>query len=448
LSSRTSLVSNAAGEFQYSYNGNYSQIIKVPPNTTLEDFAKLINESPGNPGVRASIINDGLGTAQSYHLIITGIDSGAANQVEIISSDLTNIAKEDFLLTRQATNAVLKIDDYPPGEDNWIQKTSNLITDMLEGASVRLKDSGVVTLNIANNDDDMADKVQAFVDEYNALLDYIDEITKIVLNEEDEAEYGSQGILVGNYAVNILRSNLRMFIGERGKGFSFDGDVYSLLTQIGMESNSDTRRIEFDRDKFKSELNSNADALIKLFSADNSGAIINNNDFIYMSGTSETKSGLYEFEVSYSAPNVISEVKYKDLTTNITYSSADGDILIGADGSFTVFKGSARGVAITGVNVDGNNKFKLSIKDGKAKSFDEELKKLFDEKEGLTKVLERNYESIIKNIDKRIERENMRIRQVKNRLEMRFARLEVNMQNWNGQMERLQQQIQQLPSGK
>jgi len=447
LSSRTAQVTATDGIFQYSYKGQTSPVISVPAGASLEDLVKLINESAGNPGVRASIINDGGGTAQSFHLVLTGTDSGAANQIVVNTSTLTNISETDFTTTRQATNAVFKIDDFPPGADNWIQKSSNLVTDIVPGASIRLKDTGVVNFSITNNEDDMADKVQAFVDEYNALMDYIDEITKVVLDEEDEAVYGNSGVLVGNYAVNILRSQLRGFVGSRALGFSPDNDAFSLLTQIGLSTN-DLKRMEFDKELFKAELNNNPSAIVSLFSANKEG-VISNNQFIYVAGTSETKAGIYDFTVNYNASGDIDYVSYIDRSSGKTYTSNSSDeIRISADKkSFTVFGGNARGAAIQGVGASGSNTFSMTIKDGKSKTFGEELTRLFDERTGLTKVLERNYESIIKSIDKRIDRENMRLLQVKKRLEMRFANLEVNMQNWNGQMERLQQQIAQLPSG-
>jgi flagellar hook-associated protein 2 len=267
------------------------------------------------------------------------------------------------------------------------------------------------------------------------------------MDSEDKAIIDQAGILVGNYAVNTLRSILRNYVGSRALGFSGDNDMYSLYSQVGMKIN-DSRRIDFDRDLFKQELNTNPDEIVKLFSANKAGSL-DNNDFIYMSGTGDTKAGNYEFKVEYNASGDLSYVEYKDRTTGITYNSiGNKDIRINAtDGNFTVFAGGARGVAITGAGVPtpgSTHSFSLSIKDGKAKTFEEDLKTLFDENTGLTKVLEKNYEDIIKNIDKRIDREMMRVEQVKKRLELRFATLETNMQNWNGQMERLQQQLAQL----
>lgn len=453
LSSTNAYVTTSDSMFSYSYAGVQSPLINVPANTTLEDFAKLINESAGNPGVKATIINDGMGTAQSFHLVLTGNNSGAANQVTVTQSTLTNMNNIDnFETTRRATNAMVKIDDYPQDPDSWIQKSSNLITDLINGASIKIKDTGIVNFTISNNENDMAEKVQSFVDEYNSLLDYIDEITKVVLNEDNEADIDSAGVLVGNYAVNILKSTLRTYIGERADGFDADSDTYSLLTQVGLSTN-DSNRLEFDIDVFKTELNENPSEVIQLFSADKVGSIDNNN-LIYMSGTSETKAGIYDFTVNYvedgfgGYTDEIASVSYTDKNTGITYDSTDNkDIRIATDKkSFTVFGGSARGVAILNVSGSATEEFTLAVKQGKAISFDEELTRLFDDDTGLTKILEKNYETIIENIDRRIEREESRVLQVKKRLELKFANLEVNLSNWNSQMESLQSQISSLPS--
>jgi flagellar hook-associated protein 2 len=248
----------------------------------------------------------------------------------------------------------------------------------------------------------------------------------------------------------MLRSSLRTFIGERATGFNGNLDQYSLYTQIGISSN-DNRRIDFDRETFMRELNTNPNDVVRLFSADSEGTLDNNN-FIYstIATINQTQSGNHSFKVTYGDDGIISYVEYTD-HTGTTYTSDQGSsgIMINrTNNNFTVFGGGARGVSIqgvgSGINPDMTYEINLTVRDGKAKSFENEIKRLFDENEGLTKVLERNYESIIKNIDKRIDRENARVLQIKKRLETRFANLEVNMQNWNGQMERLQQQLASL----
>ena len=451
-SSVTNVISTTDAKFSYSYAGNVHDI-NVPAGTSLERLVRLINDTPGNPGVRASVLNDGKG---GFSLVLTGQDSGAANQIVILDTPNSVLNASDFHTNRQATNAIVKLD----GSRDWVQRSSNLITDLVDGASIRIKDSGTTSFNITTDHEDMADKVQAFVDEYNAILDFIDEITRVVIDENGDADMQGGGILVGNYAVNMLRSALRGFIGGRAAGFSPDEDIFSLLTQIGLNSNHLTRRLDFDRDEFISQLSSNERDVVSLFSA-NSDATLNDNRFSILPGIlglDNYKSGNYRFNIEFDdVTGLISKVEMTDPSTNETYSSentlpAGGrEIRIAEDGlSFTINTGGARTMIIeTAQSFVGQSDagFILNVKDGKGKSFDEEINRLFDETSGITKVLEKNYENIISNINKRLEREYMRVLQVQNRLERRFANLEVMMGSWNGQMERLQAQIRQLPQG-
>ena len=446
------LVSPAGGTFSYSYAGEL-HIIPISSDTTLERLVWMINESPENPGVQASVMNDGKG---GFSFILTGNESGAANQIKIMDDDTYGnpiFSNDDFYLNRQATNAVISLND----SGRWVQRSTNLITDLIDGASIRIKDTGSTLFNITTDHDDMADKVQAFVDEYNSILDYIDEITKVVLNEDGEAQMQAAGVLVGNYAVNMLRSALRSFVGGRASGFDADGDMFSLLTQVGLESNHLTRRLDFDRNVFIEALNTNESDVVRLFSADSEASLSTRGFSIEpgILGMDNYLPGNYSFDITYTTDNKIASVTMYDPTTNQTYRSGSTiepqEIRISDDGmSFSIHVGGAKNMIINNVQIgiaDPVKNFTMTVKDGKAKSFDEEINKLFDETTGITKVLERNYEHIISNIDKRIEREYMRILQVKKRLEIRFARLETNMANWNGQMERLQQQIRSLPAG-
>jgi flagellar hook-associated protein 2 len=419
----------------------------------------LINDGSSKPGVRASVINDGMGR---FHLILTGVDSGAANQIEIKQSTMQHMDISEFSVTRQATNALIKLDGFPPDPDTWIQSASNLVTDIIPGASVRLRDVGTANFTITNDDNAMADKIQAFVDEFNALLEFIDEITRVVLDENNEAVTDASGVLVGNYGVNMLRGIMRNFIAMRATGFHQDHNLLFLLPQVGVRSpsrylgmgvtgadrNLGNRGIEFDRDLFREVLNRNPNDVISLWTADRQPAISNSN-FNFISGTSTTQAGIYRFTVRRDDENSVPMIEYHCSVTNQTFSSENGDIIYG-NGTFTIINGGARGAAI---QIAGNlgpgateTNFTLQIKDGQAKTFNAELERLFHPETGITNIIKNNYESIIRTLEQRIDRENQRVLQVQRRLEMRFSRLEVNMSIWNGQMDRVQAQVSSLPT--
>lgn len=441
--SDSSYISTTASIFKYRYAGNEVANIQVPSNTTLQGLVNLINSDPDNLGVTASIVNDGSGSATSSHLVLTGKNTGAANKIEILdtSSPITGFTSSTFTETQAATNSMVKIDGYP-ASDKYIQNESNLITDLIQGASVSIKSTGTTNITINTDTDAMAEKVKAFVDAYNDALDYIDDITKVVLNDNDEAKTSESGALVGNYGVNMTKSALKTFIGSSAIAFDSDVDGYSIFPQIGISTNADGS-IAFDEELFKQELGKNPDQVVALFTANKAG-ITNNNAISYLSGTGLTKEGKYQVHATFdSATHLVTSGYYTEEGSSTQYAMS-----VSADGLYLTAKtGNAKGMAIQGVwNGNTSETALVRIRKGKAQEFDTKMNELFDDDSGITKVLEKNYESIMKNIDKRIDRELLRVEQVKTRLEEKFSRLEVNMQKASSLSDKISSQISSLKS--
>ena len=84
-------VTNGAAAFSYTYNGRQTTV-SVSGGTTLTGLMNLINTDPANPGVTASIINDGTGLATAYHLVLTGNSAGAAYQITSINHTLDHFS--------------------------------------------------------------------------------------------------------------------------------------------------------------------------------------------------------------------------------------------------------------------------------------------------------------------------------------------------------------------
>ena len=87
----TTAVNESGGDlsFAYTYNGQ-STTITVASGTTLSELENLINNDAQNPGVTATIINDGSGLSNAYHLVLNGNKSGAAYQISDITHTLDN----------------------------------------------------------------------------------------------------------------------------------------------------------------------------------------------------------------------------------------------------------------------------------------------------------------------------------------------------------------------
>ncbi len=431
--------------FSYSFGGITVAPISVPKDSTLQDLTDLINEDPENPGVKATIINDGTGSSNAYHLVLTGTKSGAANKIEDIDFSTFSagvFSAGSFSETQSAINSQVKLDGYP-SDDTYIQSSSNLITDLIDGASLSLKSAGSTEITIANDTDEMLDKVKDFIDAYNEAMDYINNITKVNENEKGEAVYGASGMLVGNYSVQIIESELKLYVSQAGIGFEDGVDSFTILGQIGIAT-GENEQLELDEEIFLQALKEKPDEVVSFFAANKEG-VSSNTNVSFSSCTGLTQQGKYNYKIEVDASG--------DATSGIYWydgeTEADGRTLtIDSTGKFlTAMTGDAKGLAVqvTGgasTTLEGT----LRLKFGKAQEYYDKMTTLLDEDAGIIKVLTKNYENIMENIENKIGRENDRVDMVESRLKARFANLEVSLTNYNGQMSTLQQQLSSLPS--
>ncbi|MCD4829190.1 MAG: flagellar filament capping protein FliD [Candidatus Cloacimonetes bacterium] len=442
----TTAVTTTDATFSYSYAGNAVFAINVAAGTTLQGLADLINNDPDNPGVKATIINDGSGAANAYHLVLTGEDTGAPFQIDNIdysSFSAGSFSSGSFSETQTAANAMVKIDGYPAG-DRYVQSASNLLTDLVDGASITLKSSGSTEFTISDDVSSMVDKVQAFVDSYNEVMTYINDITKVVLDDDGEAEIENAGAMAGNYGIFAIESKLKNFMVSRAEAFEDGIDPYILLAQVGITT-TDDGLLDLDQETLADAIGEDADALVGLFTADKEG-VTTHAHVSYDSGTGVTQPGEYHFKIVVDAAGLAtSGVYWKDGETE-----ADGRALtVDGTGKFlTATTGDAKGMAlqVSGLVTSDTLEGTVRIKEGKAHEFDDMMDAMLNLQDGTIKVLTRSYENIMENIDIKIERELKRVQMVENRYRARFANLEVTLSNYNSQMESLQSELAKLPS--
>jgi len=80
--------SGSAEQFAYTY-GSETVSLDVPSGTTLQGLKEMINNDPSNPGIEASILNDGSGSTSSHHLVLRGQDTGGSHSIQIDSASTT-----------------------------------------------------------------------------------------------------------------------------------------------------------------------------------------------------------------------------------------------------------------------------------------------------------------------------------------------------------------------
>ncbi|PTN38723.1 flagellar filament capping protein FliD [Desulfonatronum sp. SC1] len=426
------ITGGSAQVFSYSYNGK-TRMLNLPSGGSLEGLRNLINTDPENPGIRASIIKSAEG---EYHLQLRGMDLGASKMIAI--NDTTTVpgfTDADFNETQAAQNSKLKIDGFPPGADDWIERSTNTISDLLDGVTLNLRQAGTTTLNIAVNNEKVLDNVREFVDQVNEVRAQITKLTKV-----DQSGNGS--ILTGNYAIQMIDSRLKSITSVKSIGFDVNNDVFSSLGMIGITTDAEQGSptfgmLKLDEEVLEHSLRNRPEAFARVFAADYIGSS-DSQDFRYLSSIDGvTKGG--EYVVKYT----VSDGKIINATINGNQANYSGN------GEITGKSGKPEAgmvIKVDDMSVDGDYSGKVFLKYGKIPELADALKDLTDIKTGPLKILEENYDDITDGIDRKIEFEQRRIARMERDLRARFARLETLLGYYDQLGASIRSQLGQLTS--
>jgi flagellar hook-associated protein 2 len=444
LASSTTVInsSGSAKVFAFSYAGGASVSISVADGATLTDLAGAINSSGANPGVTATVMDMGASSgATRYRLLLQGKDTGAANSITIDDGLTTldgtggtvNFESTTFTQTQTAQEAQLRVDGYPPGA--WIERSTNTISDVITGVTLKLVSNSGTAVQVTVTDDTsaMQEKIESLVEKYNEVVANIKEQTNF------DSTTGEAGILLGNYAVEIVKSALNSIGAGNAPGFQDPQDPYLNLAMIGITTDSNETSDTFgqliiDDSKLKEALNANPEGVANLMAA-------------YFQGVSEDASGNITY---YSAIPGITEPGTYQVTATVS-----GGVLTG--GTINGHAATISGDTLTGQSgypeyglsvkinlVDGNYSGTVRLQMGKSGQFAEKLDDLLSVTSGPLNILINNYQDIINGIDDKIEAEQRRVDGIRNRLTQQFARVDSILSTLNQQSEYLSQQLNKL----
>ena len=174
-----------------------------------------------------------------------------------------------------------------------IRSASNTVTDALPGLTLTLKKADpteTVTITVANDTDTVEQNIQAFVDQYNSVIDYIRQQTRY------NAETQEAGILLGDPSVTRIQQDLRgALLGTvPGLPAGFNG-----LYAVGI-SVSATGQLTLDSDKLTDALTNHFDDVARLFevSGESSNAKIR---FLAASGDTQASPAGYAVQITQAA---------------------------------------------------------------------------------------------------------------------------------------------------
>lgn len=251
-------------------------------NDTLQGVANAINDS--DAGVSASILNTGNG----YRLVLNSDETGTANQINISNNSTDGAEFTNFIAGAETTTAAADAKFTINGIE--VTKSSNTVDDVVDGVTFDITDTGTSTVKVEQDTAGVAERVQAFVDKFNALQTTISELSSY------DSETGQGSILTGDSTVRNIQGQLKRVLSDVIPGLE-NASVRS-LADVGITTDWRTGNLEFNSQKFQQQLQENPDDVTALFAEQ--GRTTDGQIEFVRSGTN-TQAGDYDINVSQLA---------------------------------------------------------------------------------------------------------------------------------------------------
>ena len=157
------------GQLSFTVGSESFTVDITSENNSLEQIRDAINAESSNSSVQASIINIDEGSK----LILTANESGIANQIVFTVTDDDANNTDDAGLSRlvfgiqeidEALDATIVVDGFA------VTRSSNEISDVIQGVTLNLTSLGTATVSVAENLGVAKTSIEAFVTSYNSLF--------------------------------------------------------------------------------------------------------------------------------------------------------------------------------------------------------------------------------------------------------------------------------------
>jgi len=409
--------------FAYTFGSGAEAVTRsltVSDGATLQDLRDLINEDPDNPGVRATLLDDGSGGATAWHLVLTGTQTGAQAQLAIDDAlttlgDGSSFDSTALAENRAAVNARFRVDGYPPA--GWLESSGNTVENVLEGVTLTLKAQSAgeeVQVSVARDTDGVVAQIQGFVDSYNALAGQINTFTSY------DSTTNTLGILLGDSGVNQLERELASLVSRPLQGLDPDNE-YRILSQVGLKT-GEGGLLSLDTEALREALDTHPDDVAELFtfSTRTSDSVLS-----FFTRTATSPAGEPLVEASWDASGVLLSAtvdgEAATVENNLITASADGPWA----GLRFLFRYPGSGA--------GSRSAQIGLSHGIAAALTRTLTRLTDETGGLVQYQTVRLESTVERLDRDIENMEARLATKREMLEKQFITMESAISRMQGQ---------------
>ncbi len=415
----------AGSDFVYTYGTSdpVTRTIELIEDATLSTLVDQINNDHNNPGVTASILQNEAGETDSYHLVLTGTDSGGDYTIDIndTGTTLTGFAEADWTPAQTARDCQLRINGYPSA--TWIERSSNTITDAIPGGTLYLTGPGTVSITLNRSTSQLVEDLTNLAAIITGLEMTVDRYTGY------DQDTDVSGILQGDYFLTGLYNQIVASITQPALGFTDGVETYTLPAHIGLEVSNELGEIAFDSSTFTDAINEDYLGVLELIGGRASGRT-SSTDVEFTSADPTTTGGVYDLQIDFDGGGNITEARIK-LHSEEEYRTltvTDGDTLSGTYGDPEQYLI----LTVVQFGTSETTDYEVRVKQGFAGTIYDRLDDMLDLVSGTMTLKRDSYANdtgtgLIDRLDDRIENEEDRLMDMEEWLVAKYARLEATL---------------------
>jgi len=385
-----------SGTWTLTYDGQTTAAIAH--NATVAEVQAAL-EALSNVSAGDIIVGGDELTVNNGTMTFTFSDTlGDVNMLVINSSNLNPLDPTNWVFTEQTK-----------GQDGYISRSSNTVDNVISGVTLHLHDTtgaGGEEITLTRDIQSVKTKLTAMVNAYNTAVTYIKERTGY--NEESN----TAGVLMGDYVVSTIRSEIRMPLIAPTSGFIEDIDSFLMPAHIGFELDRNGV-LSFKGNVFDEAIAKDYMGVLVLIGADKTGSSDSNDIEFYGAHSSYTTAGNYMVKVEYDAAGDIDRAWIK-LTSegDSQYREAiiSGNVITG-DSTFNengdpLYPENSLQVTVPTTGTPSSTIYAtVRVKQGFAGAIEDALDRMLKASSGTIKIDQEHADDVIKGLDEKIEKE-------------------------------------------
>lgn len=403
------------GTFTLTYDGQTTAAIAN--NASLAVIQAALEALPN---VSAGDIIVGGDTLASNNGTMTFTFSNTLGDVNMLVIDSSNLNPSD------PTNYVFT--EQTKGQDGYISRSSNTVDDVISGVTLHLHnttDADGEEITLTRDIQSVKGKLSSLVSAYNAAISLIKEKTGY------NTELKTAGVLMGDYVVSTIRSQILTPIITQTSGFIEDIDSFLMPGDIGFKLDKDGV-LSLDGKVFDEAIANDYTGVLGIIGADKTGSSSSNVIKFYDAHSDYTAAGNYTVKLQYDELGNISQAWIKLSTeSDLQYRQAtiSGNVITGDstfdDNGYPVYPENSLQITAPTTGTAGSTVYAtIRVKQGFTGAMEDALDIMLKATTGTIKIDQEHVDDTIEGIQKRIKDEEYRLTLKESRLVTRFALLE------------------------